>query len=78
MEGRFWIYELRDGMRAPLEGEVAWAKKEDPMMQWFHRSGHPNWMARYMARLLLINHCSAVVHALGVEPKYLVTLEVAV
>ena len=23
-EGRFWTYELRDGMRVPLEGEVGW------------------------------------------------------
>jgi hypothetical protein len=23
--GRFWNYALRDGMRVPLEGEVAWA-----------------------------------------------------
>jgi hypothetical protein len=22
--GRFWAYEVRNGMRIPLEGEVAW------------------------------------------------------
>ena len=27
-QGRFWNYEERDGMRMPLDGEVAWLLPE--------------------------------------------------
>ena len=33
-QGRFWAYELRDGMRIPLEGEVAWELPEGPRPYW--------------------------------------------
>ena len=33
-EGRLWGYELRDGMRVPLQGEVAWHLPEGPMPYW--------------------------------------------
>jgi len=33
-EGRFWTYELRDGMRVPLEGEVAWVFPAGPGPYW--------------------------------------------
>ena len=33
-QGRFWGYELRDGMLIPLEGEVAWLLKEGPKPYW--------------------------------------------
>ena len=33
-EGRFWDYELRDGMLIPLEGEVAWLLPEGPRPYW--------------------------------------------
>jgi hypothetical protein len=39
-------------------------------MRWFYRGGHPNWAAS------LLNAISAKVHALGLAPNYLVTLEV--
>ena len=32
--GRFWAYGLRDGMRIPLEGEVAWHLPEGPWPYW--------------------------------------------
>jgi len=32
--GRFWSYEERDGMRVPLEGEVAWLLPEGPKPYW--------------------------------------------
>jgi deazaflavin-dependent oxidoreductase (nitroreductase family) len=38
--------------------------------QWLYRGQHPNWIAR------ALNRFWAVVHALGVAPNYLVTLEV--
>ncbi len=38
--------------------------------QWLYRGGHPNWLAA------MLNRCWAVIHALGVAPNYLVTLEV--
>jgi len=33
-QGRFWNYELRDGMRVPLEGEVAWELPEGSWPYW--------------------------------------------
>jgi hypothetical protein len=33
-EGRFWNYEWRDGMRVPLEGEVAWLLPEGEQSYW--------------------------------------------
>jgi hypothetical protein len=33
-EGRWSHYELRDGMRIPLEGEVAWMLPEGPKPYW--------------------------------------------
>lgn len=33
-EGRLWRYELRDGMRIPLEAEVAWQLPEGPLPCW--------------------------------------------
>src|SRR5215467_10146285 len=40
------------------------------LAKWFYRSGRPNWVAT------ALNRCSAAVHALGIAPNYLVTLEV--
>ncbi len=40
------------------------------LMKWFYRGGRPNRVAS------LLNRCSAAVHALGIAPNYLVTLEV--
>jgi hypothetical protein len=33
-EGRFWNYAWRDGMRVPLEGEVAWLLPEGVQPYW--------------------------------------------
>lgn len=33
-QGRFWNYALRDGMRIPLEGEVAWMLPEGAKTYW--------------------------------------------
>lgn len=33
-QGRFWSYETRDGMRVPLDGEVAWLIPEGPKPYW--------------------------------------------
>lgn len=33
-QGRFWNYEVRDGMRIPLEGEVAWELPEGLWPYW--------------------------------------------
>jgi hypothetical protein len=33
-QGRYWNYERRDGMRVPLEGEVAWLPPEGPKPYW--------------------------------------------
>src|ERR687895_213806 len=41
------------------------------LQRWFYRSGHPNQVARFL------NRCWSALHALGVAPDYLVTLEVA-
>ena len=38
--------------------------------RWFYRGGRPNRLA------MLLNRGSAAIHALGVAPNYLVTLEV--
>lgn len=38
--------------------------------KWLYRGGRPNWLAS------ALNRCSAAVHALGIAPNYLVTLEV--
>lgn len=40
------------------------------LKRWMYRDGHPNWVATIMNRL------SAALHALGIAPNYLVTLEV--
>ena len=32
--GRFWNYAVRDGMRIPLDGEVAWVMPEGPKPYW--------------------------------------------
>jgi hypothetical protein len=40
------------------------------LAKWLYRGGRPNWVATVLNRL------SAAVHALGVAPNYLVTLEV--
>jgi hypothetical protein len=37
--------------------------------KWLYRGGRPNWVAT------ILNRCSVAVHALGVAPSYLVTLE---
>lgn len=33
-QGRFWNYEERDGMRVPMEGEVAWLLPDGPRPYW--------------------------------------------
>lgn len=33
-QGRFWNYETRDGMRVPLDGEVAWLLPDGPKPYW--------------------------------------------
>lgn len=33
-QGRFWNYELQDGMLIPLDGEVAWLLPEGPKPYW--------------------------------------------
>ena len=40
------------------------------LAKWLYRGGRPNWLAS------VTNRCSAAVHALGIAPNYLVTLEV--
>jgi hypothetical protein len=40
------------------------------LMKWLYRGGRPNRVAR------VLNRCSAAIHALGVAPNYMVTLEV--
>src|SRR5215470_17874582 len=40
------------------------------LKKWLYRGGRPNWAAS------IVNQCWAAVHALGVAPNYLVTLEV--
>jgi|SRR5919108_1594670 hypothetical protein len=40
------------------------------LAKWMYRGGRPNWLAS------VANSCSAAVHALGIAPNYLVTLEV--
>ena len=40
------------------------------LAKWFYRGGRPNWLAT------IANRCSAAVHALGIAPNYLATLEV--
>ena len=40
------------------------------LAKWLYRGGRPNWVATVLNRL------SAAVHALGVAPNYMVTLEV--
>lgn len=40
------------------------------LAKWLYRGGRPNWLAS------VANRCSAAVHALGIAPNYLVTLEV--
>ena len=39
--------------------------------RWLYRGGHPNQLAK------ILNHGWAFIHALGVAPNYLVTLDVA-
>ena len=38
--------------------------------RWYYRGGHPNAVAKFLNRI------SAVLHATGIAPNYLVTLEV--
>lgn len=33
-EGRWWSYEVRDGMRVPMEGEVMWLLQGGPKAYW--------------------------------------------
>lgn len=33
-QGRFWNYEVRDGLRVPMQGEVAWLLPEGPRPYW--------------------------------------------
>jgi len=33
-EGRFWNHTVRDGMRIPLDGEVAWLLPEGRQLYW--------------------------------------------
>jgi len=40
------------------------------LAKWMYRGGRPNWVAA------VLNRCSAAVHAFGLAPNYLVTLEV--
>ena len=40
------------------------------LAKWLYRGGRPNWVAT------VLNRISAAVHALGVAPNYMVTLEV--
>jgi hypothetical protein len=40
------------------------------LAKWMYRGGRPNWLAS------ALNGCSAALHALGIVPNYLVTLEV--
>ncbi len=40
------------------------------LQRWFYRGGRPNQVARFL------NRCWSKLHALGVAPDYLVTLEV--
>ena len=40
------------------------------LKQWLYRDRRPNWIAS------AVNRCLAAVHALGIAPNYLVTLEV--
>jgi hypothetical protein len=40
------------------------------LAKWLYLGGRPNWVTT------LLNRCWAAVHALGVAPNYLVTLEV--
>ena len=42
-EGRFWDYELRDGMRIPIAGEVAWQLPEGPLPYWRGRITNINY-----------------------------------
>ncbi len=47
--GRFWNYETRDGMRVPLDGEVAWVLPEGPRPYW---RGHVVALAHEFATAL--------------------------
>src|SRR5262245_55407686 len=40
------------------------------LKHWLYRGGHPNRLAA------MLNRCWAAIHALGIAPNYLVTLEV--
>ncbi len=40
------------------------------LAKWLYRGGRPNRVA------MLLNRCSVAIHALGVAPNYLVTLDV--
>jgi hypothetical protein len=33
-QGRFWAHDVRDGMRVPMQGEVAWLLPEGPAPYW--------------------------------------------
>ena len=40
------------------------------LKKWLYRGGRPNWLAS------ILNRCWGAIHALGIAPNYLVTLEV--
>ncbi|NOZ86932.1 MAG: hypothetical protein GXP49_11835 [Deltaproteobacteria bacterium] len=42
-EGRWWNYELRHGMRIPIEGEVAWILSKGPKPYWRGRIKRINY-----------------------------------
>ena len=42
-EGRWWNYELRNGMRIPIEGEVAWVLSEGQKPYWRGRIKRINY-----------------------------------
>lgn len=39
-QGRFWDYEIRDGLRVPTQGEVAWLLPEGPRPYWRGKVTH--------------------------------------
>jgi hypothetical protein len=42
-QGRFWNYQLRDGMRIPIEGEVSWITPEGKRPYWRGRITHVSY-----------------------------------
>ncbi|MEY4729024.1 MAG: hypothetical protein RL020_182, partial [Pseudomonadota bacterium] len=33
-QGRFWNYQIRNGMRVPTQGEVEWLLPKSPLPYW--------------------------------------------